>query len=262
MVLQDSSSWSSPPLVLLRDIHNGLLANYDFKDSAPLPPGRNSQDGDSQQQEVGILLIPQLNRLNEAFLVRGEDASNMLTIPSQNKVTQQIISLWQPFKDLNQAFAVSRRAEQLRLRSQQRIIATAEDSVLRTEMANLESQEEDAPRRVLWFKPMNWLTTSALVPPTRVPRRLTTGRLIKSLTFFAQHTKRKRNRWLGAGVSDVGTSSWLVTLRTRRVRCLQGFHRELDLHITHESWALESSSDPSINGHLHYPNDLETEATK
>jgi hypothetical protein len=43
------------------------------------------------------------------------------------------------------AFAVSRRAEQLRLRTQQRIIATAEDSVLRTEMANLESQEEDAP---------------------------------------------------------------------------------------------------------------------
>jgi hypothetical protein len=98
VVLQDSSSWSSPPLVLLRDIHNGLLANYDCKDSAPLPPGRNSQDGDSQQQEVGILLIPQLNRLNEAFLVRGEDASNMLTIPSQNKVTQQIISLWQPLK--------------------------------------------------------------------------------------------------------------------------------------------------------------------
>ena len=41
---------------------------------------------------------------------------------------------------------VSRRAEQLRLRSQQRIIATAEDSVRRTEIANLESQEEDAPQ--------------------------------------------------------------------------------------------------------------------
>jgi hypothetical protein len=81
----------------------------------------------------------------------------MLTIPSQNKVTQQIISPWQPFEDLKQAFTVSRLAEQLHLRSQQRIIATAEDSVLRTEMANLESQQEDAPRRVLWFKPMSWL---------------------------------------------------------------------------------------------------------
>ena len=54
-------------------------------------------------------------------------------------------------------FAVSRRAEQLRLRTQQRIIATAEDSVLRTKMANLESQEEDAHKRVHWFKLMSWL---------------------------------------------------------------------------------------------------------
>ncbi len=42
----------------LHDIHNGLLSNYDYKDSAPPPvqpgvrvrPGRNSQDGLSQQQ--------------------------------------------------------------------------------------------------------------------------------------------------------------------------------------------------------------------
>jgi hypothetical protein len=47
-----------------------------------------------------------------------------------------------------------------------------------------------------------------------------TGRLIKSLTSFAQDTKCKRNRWLGAGVSDVGTYSWRPTSRMRRVRCL------------------------------------------
>jgi hypothetical protein len=29
----------------------------------------------------------------------------------------------------------------------------------------------------------------------------------------------------------------------------------LDLHIVHERWG--SSSDPSINGHLHYPNDVD-----
>ncbi len=28
----------------------------------------------------------------------------------------------------------------------------------------------------------------------------------------------------------------------------------LDLHITHERWG--SNSDPSINGHLRYPNDI------
>jgi hypothetical protein len=77
--------------------------------------------------------------------VRGEDASNVAVtaIPAQNKVTLQ--SMWPPLKDLKQTFAVSRRAEQLRLRVQQRVVATAEDSVLRTEMASLESQEEDAP---------------------------------------------------------------------------------------------------------------------
>ncbi len=36
-------------------------------------------------------------------------------------------------------------------------MATVEDSVLRTEMAGLESQEEDAPKRVLFFKTVSWL---------------------------------------------------------------------------------------------------------
>ena len=60
------------PLVLLRDIHNGLLANYDCKDSAPPPtepgprvrPGRNSQDGVSQEEEV----IPTQNRLTHQII--------------------------------------------------------------------------------------------------------------------------------------------------------------------------------------------------
>jgi hypothetical protein len=50
----------------------------------------------------------------------------------------------------------SHRTELLSLYSQQRIVATVEDSVLRTEMADLESQEEDAPKRILFFKPMSW----------------------------------------------------------------------------------------------------------
>ncbi len=52
-------------------------------------------------------------------------------------------------------FVGSHRAEQLSLCSQQHIVATVEDSVLRTEMAGLESQEEDAPKRILFFKPMS-----------------------------------------------------------------------------------------------------------
>ena len=85
--------------------------------------------------------------------MRGEDASNVAAIPAQNRLTHQILSMWQHFKDLKQTFAVSRRAEQLRLRVQQRVVATVEDSVLRTEMENFESEEDDNPRRVLWYKP-------------------------------------------------------------------------------------------------------------
>jgi hypothetical protein len=36
-------------------------------------------------------------------------------------------------------------------------VATVEESVLRTEMAGLESQEEDAPKGVLFYKPMSWM---------------------------------------------------------------------------------------------------------
>ena len=39
--------------------------------------------------------------------------------------------------------------------SQQRIVSTVEDSVLRTEMTALESQEEDDPKRILFFKTMS-----------------------------------------------------------------------------------------------------------
>jgi hypothetical protein len=35
--------------------------------------------------------------------------------------------MWQPFVNLHLTFAVSRRVEQLRLRAQQRIVATAEE---------------------------------------------------------------------------------------------------------------------------------------
>ena len=101
--LKDPSSWSSPPLVLLRDIHDGLLAKYDCKDSAPPPaqpvararPARDSQDGASQQEDAP-LFIPRLDRLYEANL-RGEDASKV-TIPDQKTRTHQILSLGQPFK--------------------------------------------------------------------------------------------------------------------------------------------------------------------
>jgi hypothetical protein len=95
--LKDPSTWSSHPLVLLLDIHDGLLAKYDLKDIVPPPaqpgirarPARDSQDGlDGASQQETVPLLPQLNKLHELSIVRGEDASNVASIPGQYRVTQ------------------------------------------------------------------------------------------------------------------------------------------------------------------------------
>jgi len=159
------------PLVLLRDIHTTLLPEYDCKEVCAPSQSQvnvgasarlNSQDGVSQQQETAPLSLPQINRLFEISFVWDESAASnvgVAAIPSQFKVTQQILFHCQPFRDLKLKlkFVGSRRAEQLNLSSQQRIVATVEDSVLRTEMTVLESLEEDAPKRILFSKPMSWL---------------------------------------------------------------------------------------------------------
>jgi hypothetical protein len=181
--LRDSSSWASPPLVLLRDIHSKLLTQYDCKEvctqsqsqvnvgagagprsqsqvNIGAGPRPNSQDGVSQLQEPVPLSLPQLNRLVEASFVRDESsASNVdvTAIPSQLQLTKQILLHWQHFRDLKLKYVGSRQAEQLSLHSQQRVVATVEESILKTEMTGLESQEADAPKRILFFKPMNWL---------------------------------------------------------------------------------------------------------
>jgi hypothetical protein len=102
--LQDSSSWSSPPLLILRDIHSKLLSDYDYKEGcAPSRSqvhvgssgGLNSQDGVSHHQEDDPLSIPQLDRLLEASFVRDETSvSNaaVTVIPSHHRVSRQILS--------------------------------------------------------------------------------------------------------------------------------------------------------------------------
>jgi hypothetical protein len=258
--LRDSSSWSSPPLVLLRDIHSKLLHQYDCKEevcaqsqsqvnvgagagpssqsqahigagpsqvNAGAGARLSSQDGVPQQQETVPLIVPQLNRLVETSFVWDENsASNadVTVIPSQLKVTKQILLHWQPFRDLKLKYVGSRQAEQLSLRSQQRVVATVEESVLKTEMAGLESQEEDAPKRLLFFKTMSWLGQ------IRPHRRDESWSASLCQTFFSTSMgaqipahdwmvdqladlfrtthKVKTSRWLKAEVIIVETSSW------------------------------------------------------
>jgi hypothetical protein len=165
--LKDPSSLSSSPLLLLGDIHSKLPSDYNCKQESSQSQvnvggsgGLSSQDGVSQQQEAAPLSLQKLNRLFKSSFVRDESSTSnaaVTAIPLQHRVTQQILSHWQPFLDLKLMSAGSRRDAQLSLRSQQHLVATVEDSVRRTEMAGLESQEEDAPKRILFFKPMSWL---------------------------------------------------------------------------------------------------------
>jgi hypothetical protein len=55
----------------------------------------SSQDGVPQQQETASLSLPQFNRLIEVSFVWDErSVSNATAIPSQDRVTQQILSHW------------------------------------------------------------------------------------------------------------------------------------------------------------------------
>ncbi len=101
--LQDSSSWSFPPLLLLRDIHSTLISQYNCKEvcapsqsqgNVEASSRMNSQDGVPQQQETAPLFLPRLDRLFEATFARGESsASNagVVAVPSQLKVTKQVL---------------------------------------------------------------------------------------------------------------------------------------------------------------------------
>jgi hypothetical protein len=98
--------------MLLRDIHSKLIDQYDCKEVCALSPSQvntgtgarlSSQVGVSHQQETTPLSIPQLNRLIEVSFVRDEISdsnADVTVIPSQHRVTQQILSHWQPFQDL------------------------------------------------------------------------------------------------------------------------------------------------------------------
>ncbi len=118
--LRDSSSWSSSPLTLLRDIHSKFLVQYGCKEEVCAQPqsqvnvgagaGLSSQsqanmgagprpssqdDGVPQQQETATLMLPQLNRLIEASFVRDESSASTAdatAVPAQHRVTQQILS--------------------------------------------------------------------------------------------------------------------------------------------------------------------------
>ena len=182
--LNDSSTWVAPPLCTLKRLHQRLVQDFDCTDqpAAVLPsqPGaggaaagagaaQQPQSAGPQDHGDGQLLLPQLNRLHEAYK-RSPVASSASsssqdqqppkpTIPTQKRVTQQLSTHWASFKVLRQRYAGSRFAQQLELHLPQKHKATEQDSTLRVEMNGLEEQADNAKPRELWWKPLSWLGT-------------------------------------------------------------------------------------------------------
>ena len=112
----------------------------------PPPPPARAQDTGS-----GTLVLPQLNRLHEAYKRRQDALSASSSsqdqqqaasgpIPSQRRLTQQLTAHWPQFKALRQSYAGTRFEEQRMLHIPQRHKATVQDSTLRMEMNALESK--------------------------------------------------------------------------------------------------------------------------
>ncbi len=233
---------------------------------------------------------------------RSASNADATVIPSQHRVTHHILSHWQPFQDLKLMFAGSRRAEQLTLRSQQRVVATAEESILKTEMAGLEPQEEDAPQRLLFFKPMSWLgqirphrrdeswsaslwqtffstSMDAQIPAIAEKPLATCGCRKFQLDPLGDHLNtctahsgaKKAHDWMVDQLADLFHTTHKVktqqVVKSRGQYCgdieLSGYLANeagpvllvLDLRIAHDR--VGSSTDPTLNGHLRYPNNLD-----
>jgi hypothetical protein len=82
--LRDSSSWSSPPFMLLRDIHSKLLDQYGWKEEVCA----QSQSQVNVGTGTGLRSQSQVN-IGAGPRPSSQDASD---VPSQDRVTQQILS--------------------------------------------------------------------------------------------------------------------------------------------------------------------------
>jgi hypothetical protein len=168
-------------------------------------------------------------------------------------------------------------------------------------MAGLESQEEDAPKRILFFKPMSWLgqirphrrdevwsaslwqTFFAMTMGAQIPviaekpleacgcRKFQLDALGDHLCTCTAHSgAKKAHDWVVDQLADLFRTTHKVTQHVTKSRGRHCGDIELaaylanaagpvplvlDLRIAHDHYG--SSSDPNLNGHLHYPNDID-----
>jgi len=141
--------------------------------AAALHAGANPQPqpAGSQDNGHGKLVLPQLNRLHEAFKrsqvsppassSSQDQPTRPRPIPSQRRVTQQLTKEWPQYKALRQRYAGTRFEEQRQLHLPQKHKAKVPKSILRLEMDGLEDQaDNDKARANDAFDPNLWGTLS------------------------------------------------------------------------------------------------------
>jgi hypothetical protein len=170
-------------------------------------------------------------------------------------------------------------------------------------MTDLESQEEDAPKRILFFKPMSCLgqirhyrrdeawsaslcqTFFTMTMSTQIPvitenplstfgcRKFQMDAMGDHLCTCTPHSGAKKTHdWVVDQLADLFRTTHKVrtqqhVTKSRGRHCgdieltvylanvVDPMSLVLDLLITHDRFG--SSSEPSLNGHLHYPNDID-----
>jgi hypothetical protein len=175
--LRGSSHLDGPPLCQLKQMHEDCAAAQPAPPSAGGSAAANAganpqpQPPDSQGNGHGKLVLPQLNRLHEAF--KRSQVSHPASsssqdqqptrrpspIPSQRLLTQQLTKHWPQFKASRQLYDSTRFEEQRQLHLPQKHKATVPESILRVEMNTLEEQADNAKVRDLYWKPLSWLGT-------------------------------------------------------------------------------------------------------
>jgi hypothetical protein len=161
-------------------------------------------------------------------------------------------------------------------------------------MAGLESQEEDDPKCILFFKSMSWLgqirthrrdeswsaslcqtffsTSMGAQIPVIVEKPLATCGCRKfqldplgdHLNTCTTHSGAKKTHdWMVDQIADLFRTKHKVKTQQVIKSQLPGYLANetgpvslvLDLRITHDRFG--SSSDPNLNGNLHYPNNID-----
>ncbi len=182
------------------------------------------------------------------------------------------------------------------------MVVTVEESVLKTEMVGLESQEADAPKRILFFKSMSWLgqirphrrdeSWSASLCQTffstsmgdQIPviveiplatcgcKKFQLDPLGDHLNTCTTHSgAKKAHDWMVDQFADLFHTTHKVktqqVVKSRGQYCgdieLAGYLATeagpvplvLDLRIAYDR--VGSNTDPDLNGHLKYPNNLD-----